>query len=135
VKIHWEAGSPENIVALVDPLVAKWKHLFPHWLNEFEMFWREHDDCKAEMTVTAEYRRASLKICPGFITSSPAQQEHIIVHEFCHCYTCPITAAAIQAIQKFFPDSPTPGTEIAEMFIRERMEACTEDLALMLERG
>jgi hypothetical protein len=123
---------PPEIKALVESLIERHAPLLPAWVAEVYVQWAPGSEANAEVTVSDEYRRLTLSIGPGFLTF-PGDRSHTIRHEFCHAYTIPISARARECICKCF-DSETPGTRIAEHAIQQRMEAATEDLAIMLRR-
>lgn len=135
VNVYAEPGTPQNVLNLVMPLVQQSARLLPVWVANLEVYWRDDEqEALAEVTVSTAYRRMSLKIGPKLLTVNDEERAHTIRHEMMHAYTTPIGEAALEAMKRFFPDGKTPGTEIAEWAIRDRVEAATEDLTLLVEK-
>lgn len=129
------SAMPDAIRDVALPLVQRWVHVLPSWVGEIKLEWDEKDsECNARIWVAFEYRRVVLSICPHFMALSPERQSHTIVHEMCHAYTTPISSSAVESIRAIVGEESTPGSRVAEAYLNERVEGCTEDLTNLVER-
>lgn len=133
-SITVDSGVPPSVVEVVMPLLMRWSPILPSWVGAIVVLWdSEETQCYAKATVRFEYRRFVLTICPKFLDQPPSRMEHTIVHELCHAYTTPINVAACDSIRLIVGDAyPTPGSRIAEEYLNERVEGCTEDLVYLV---
>ena len=80
--------------------IEKWRpRLF---LNEWDIdlnYIRDKDgDNAATVKVDTIYFRASISIYPSFWEHRLKEQEHIIVHELCHCVSEPLALLTIEVL-------------------------------------
>jgi hypothetical protein len=134
-----ESCSPEEIGAL-RPILRKHERIVPPWIDKVHVECRvnggETQDCIAEITTQAEYRRALLTVFSLWLNETPEHREHCIVHELIHAYTHAQRVFAKDAVRLATEGTKNEADLRAYLFEQERKinEATTEDLTLMLRR-
>jgi hypothetical protein len=134
-----ESCSPEEIGALT-PILAKHERILPPWIDkvhvECRINGRDTENCIAEVTTRAEYRRIGLTVYSLWLNETPEHREHAIVHELMHAYTNGQRIFSQDAVRLATEGSENKADLKHYLFEQERKinEAATEDLTLLLRR-
>jgi len=124
-----------EFAASVERIVSNWSWMVPRWLEHLTLSYDEKGEYTAQLTVSEEYRSATLCLGGSWAGSfTNREDEHIILHEMCHFYTIPTARAGRSAVGALVPDQESPAYILAFDQITHAMEGSTEDLCRMFLR-
>lgn len=130
-QIRYCPSLPKVTREFIEPLIAKWAWLIPHWCVSMEISIGENNSYTAEMTVRETYLDAYLRV--NAIILEQDDPERVLVHELCHFYNVPIKRVADACFEKTFP-TPGPACEMAYKWLSDVTETMTESLCQSLLR-
>lgn len=121
--------------AWVDEQLKAHENLLPCWVQSIRVI---QVACPESMTGTAasmemllEYRTATLRLYDMFWTEPEDQWVIMLRHELAHLYTASMVHWTLDHIIPLFDE---PVREVLDREFQRRMEECTQDLALAIDR-
>lgn len=125
MRVLFTEWFPHKEKAEVKRLLRQFRAVIPAWVNTLTISWDDSLSAIADMTVSEEYRAATMRLGTQWMTN-PEHHEKAVLHELCHLYTCPLQALAIRLVQEHHAG---PSATLLEESIRRASERATEDLA------
>jgi hypothetical protein len=129
-KVEWSA--PSEIRQAVEPLLKRWLHLTPRWVNVLKVGYDERGgESICWIHTHYDYRWATLWVCPRFLDRNAKERHEDIRHEICHLITVAMADWCDQVLKKAIRDDLARELLMAEW--KTRVEQTTQDLAIALE--
>lgn len=125
-------GFPPDIQGDVMSRMTHFANVVPLWCDRIEVKY-DHDRTDAYAVVWVNYasRNACLAITGSYLDLSEDRRDRVMLHEFCHLYTCQISDIAKNILEEYAEGS---ALKVANAVITERLESATEDMAIMISR-
>ncbi len=123
---------PHEFAAEAALLVEKWQKILPSWVRRVTVCYDRTVSAQAMVGISEVYGYVNLTLGDGWAECD--HREAVIVHEFCHCYTIPISRIAREMMEDFFPDGPTSGTRMFDRVVQEANERCTCEMESLILR-
>lgn len=133
MRIHFALDFPEDLQAIVDPLISKWKDLIPPWCQELRICYDPKRDSMMSTTLNYRNRWAVLHITGVWFKEKVEERELALVHEFVHILLEPIDAPIVRIIQDALEEGTT-ARELAASMHTDGSEAAVEDTAQAILR-
>ena len=128
IEINYEKDFPEEVKAIIDPLINEWKTLLPPWCQELIV---KYDPTRASnMAVQVNYRtRWAVLYVPGvWLKLDPTERVAAMLHEFAHILLRPLTSPIERIIEDTLEEKTTI-RELADSMYCDGEEAAVEDIA------
>jgi hypothetical protein len=105
VEVIWRE-MPEEVRAVVEPLLEKHLHRVPSWCNTLAVTSGSSSEARVVATVEAdyEYRQARISFTPLFLSENKKNRESTIVHELAHLPLAPIRDWVLDTIKALLTD-------------------------------
>lgn len=133
-KFRFAPDFPATVLAEVKRHLLPLAGLLPGWCDHVNVCFL-HDapgDSNCEIICHYDYRWASLRVCPAWLTEDNAIKRESLAHELLHITLCPLADFARDMVRRLVPeeDAKTFHGLLAES-VRERVEMVTQDLAYL----
>lgn len=83
-ELVWEIPEGATLRVELEPLVLKWAHVLPDWLDVVEIRRRDGEDFSAQAYTTVPYRLAVLTFTPEWLAAPGRERELTVIHEMLH---------------------------------------------------
>ena len=121
---------PSELREAFDPLLQRWLILLPGWCETLYVDFDDESKSLARTGTEHEYRRATITIGPGWLTSN--ERDNIILHELCHILNGPMVRQFNWFIKQHIEDEKM--RQQLEEEWRDRLEGCTSDMEFAFRR-
>lgn len=131
-EITWDGDAPAEVRAIVEPVLARYTHLMPPWLQRLHLAYDPNGNhCTADADSSPEYRWAKITLRSAFILETPEEREATIVHELIEVALSPVRTFTDDLIDRLLrEDAPKFHGWTEEHFMR-----VTEGVIQDLTRG
>jgi hypothetical protein len=133
MTISVEPWTPPGDGEYVTEQIRKYERFIPKWVEHITVSYSESGEFVAEMSVSEEYRRATLSLGRKWACSfTDSDQSMTDLHDLMHLYTTPIAHKGKEAVRAFCKEEESPGFVLAWDSIDRAQERATEDLTRMV---
>ena len=131
--ITWDPDIPEDIRAIVEPHLRRWRGLVPTWCQEFIVRYRPAQDGRMETKVNYRNRWAVIVVTGVWLGETEVEREASLVHELLHICLEPLSAAVVRIIEDV-TEKDTPVRALVDSMFTDGLEASVEDTARCIIR-
>lgn len=132
VRVEWGKLVPDEVRALAEPMVQRWRHVVPTWCHELTVRWDETPNNDADTIATMEarpsYRDATLTIGPLWLRESDAGRDGTIRHELAHLCTQALDDVFVRLLKQIKKEHPAMYADFSEQW-HQALEGTTCDIA------
>lgn len=136
-RVWVDPEVPLEITRAVQPVVERWLHLLPRWMQVLVVTWDSRpstkEDSPAEMSVRIDYRVSYLTIFGNWLDQDDPERNRVIRHEFLHSAVGPYRNAALDGINTLAKLADLNGDSALYQHITEDLRTGLEQTIVDLE--
>ena len=134
MTVLFDPLMPPPFIPLIQEAWEKVKPLVPPYIDRVSFCWRPESESAMNCNHDQAYRMLSVGITPGSFDGW-SQPEDYLRHEIAHWFNAPLEDAALKVIKAILGDDyPTPGSRVAEDYLRHVCESVNVDLEQTFKR-